>query len=167
MRESDGVERLERHLADPTVGAVAPALVLPSGDLQDSARWVPTPADLLLRRFTGRQPDMVRSAEPVDVEWVVAACLVIRRSAFEEIGGFNERFFLYFEDVDLSVRLRATGYRVRYDPTVKASHEHRAASRSSLASPATRQHFRSACRFYFGHPRYLVPRLRHGSLGAG
>lgn len=156
--DPDGVDRLERHLADPTVGAVAPALVLPSGDLQDSARRVPTPTDLLMRRLTGRQPDAVYATQPVNVEWVVAACLVMRRSAFEQIGGFNERFFLYFEDVDLSVRLRAAGFRVRYDPTVKAFHEHAAASRSSLISRAARQHVRSACRFYAGHPRYLLPR---------
>ena len=166
--DPDGIERLESHLADPAVGAVAPALVLPSGALQDSARRVPTPTDLVLRRLTGRQPDAIRASEPVNVEWVVAACLVMRRSAFEQIGGFNERFFLYFEDVDLSVRLRAAGFRIRYDPTVKAFHEHAAASRSSLISPAARQHMRSACRFYVGHPRYLLPRPRHGGeLTAG
>jgi N-acetylglucosaminyl-diphospho-decaprenol L-rhamnosyltransferase len=153
--EPGDLARLEQHLSDPNVGAVAPALVLPNGEIQDSARRVPTPVDLLLRRFIRWQPDAVRASRPIDVEWAVAACLLIRRDAFERIGGLDERYFLYFEDVDLGVRLAGAGYSVRYDPTVRVFHRHRAASRSSLISPSTRQHIRSAFKFYAGHPRHL------------
>ncbi len=159
----DDLPRLEGHLSDPAVGAVAPALVLPSGELQDSARRVPTPADLVIRRFTGRQPDAVRDTGPVDVEWAVAACLIVRRTAFEQIGGFDERYFLYFEDVDFGVRLGSAGYRIRYDPTVSVFHDHRAASRSSVASAATRHHIRSALRFYVRNPSRVLPRSARGT----
>ncbi len=161
----DAVERLEEHLEDPSVGAVAPALVLPSGELQDSARRVPTPADLARRRIFGRTPDAVRATQPVGVDWAVAACLVVRRTAFEAIAGFNERYFLYFEDVDLGVRMRASGYRVLYDPTVTAFHAHRAASRTSLTSPEARAHIRSACTFYLRNPRFLIPRASENGSG--
>jgi GT2 family glycosyltransferase len=153
-------QRLEGALADTGVGAVAPALVLPDGTLQDSARWVPTPLDLLVRRLSYRHRGAVRVTAPVDVEWVTAACLVISRRAFEAIGGFDESYFLYFEDVDLCVRLRAAGFRVRYDPTVRLLHKYRAASRASVRSPATRHHIRSALRFFRRMPAALLPRRR-------
>lgn len=152
--------RLEEELAEDGIGAVAPALVLPDGTLQDSARWVPTPLDLVVRRIWRHDRGAVRVTNPVDVEWATAACLVIRRSAFDRIGGFDERYFLYFEDVDLCVRLRAAGFRVRYDPTVRLHHDYRAASRASVRTPETRLHIRSALRFFQRTPAALLPRRR-------
>jgi N-acetylglucosaminyl-diphospho-decaprenol L-rhamnosyltransferase len=154
------VERLARHLADERVGAVAPALVLPDDSLQDSARWTPTPFDLVARRITGEDRGAVRATEPVDVDWAVAAFLILQRSAFERIGGFDESYFLYFEDVELGHQLRAAGYTIVYDPTVRVRHDHAAASRGSLLAPATRHHMRSATRFYLRHPRSMLPRRR-------
>jgi len=155
---SDVVGRLEEHLADPSVGLAAPALELPGGELQDSARDVPSPVDLWRRRFRGSKPDLVRSDQPRPVPWVVGACVAIRRDAFDSVGGFDERYFLYFEDVDISVRLRSAGYGVVYDPEVRVLHAHRAASRAGFHAWATRQHMRSAARFYLRHPAYLLPR---------
>ncbi len=151
---------LARHFEAPEVGAVAPALILPDGSLQDSARVVPSPVDLIVRRFTGRRPDVVRSSSPVDVEWAVGAFLLLRRTAFDSLGGFDPRYFLYFEDVDFGVRLAGAGFRLRYDPTVRVFHDHRAASRSSLTGPATRHHMRSAARFYAANPNRLLRRGR-------
>jgi N-acetylglucosaminyl-diphospho-decaprenol L-rhamnosyltransferase len=101
------------------------------------------------------------------VEWAVAACLVIRREAFDQIGGFDSRFFLYFEDVDFAVRLRAAGYLLRYDPTVRVFHDFRAASRSSFLAPAARHHLRSAIRFYSHHPGRLIHRRAPEMRGLG
>lgn len=165
LEDADAVERLQEHLVDPLVGVVAPALVLPTGELQDSARRVPSPADLALRRILGRTPDAVRATAPVGVDWAVGAFLVVRRSAFEAVAGLNEKYFLYFEDVDLGVRMRAAGYRVLYDPTVRVFHEHRAASRSSLTSREARAHFRSAFTFYLRNPRFLLPRPSYNGNG--
>lgn len=156
--ERSDVTTLSRGLSDPTVGAVAPALLLPDGVVQDSARRVPSPFDLVVRRLAGRTPDAVRSTAAVDVDWTVGACLLLRRAAFDAVGGFDERYFLYFEDVDLCVCMARGGFRVRYDPTVTVAHRHRAASRGHLTSVAARHHVRSALRFYRRHPRYLVPR---------
>jgi N-acetylglucosaminyl-diphospho-decaprenol L-rhamnosyltransferase len=158
---ADDFPRLEEQLAEDGVGAVAPALVLPDGTLQDSARWVPTPLDLVVRRISRNDRGAVRvTNRPVDVEWATAACLVVRRSAFDSIGGFDEGYFLYFEDVDLCVRLRAAGFRVRYDPTVRLHHDYRAASRSSVRTPETRHHIRSALRFFQRTPEALLPKRR-------
>jgi hypothetical protein len=158
---TEAFQRLEEALAEDGVGAVAPALVLPDGSLQDSARWIPTPFDLVVRRLSHNDRGAVRATAPVDVEWTTAACLVVRRKAFEAAGGFDESYFLYFEDVDFCVRLRAAGFRVRYDPRVRLLHRYGAESRGSVRSSATRHHMRSALRFFSRTPAALLPRRRH------
>lgn len=61
-------------------------------------------------------------AEPTDAAWVSGACMLIEADAFERLGGFDERFFLYKEEEDLLLRLRRDGGRVVYDPTVRVLH---------------------------------------------
>lgn len=158
FQADDVAARLAEHFAQARTGLAAPALMLPDGSLQDSAREVPMPVDLFLRRWVRRNHGSVSPAGATVVPWVVGACIVIRRSAFEEIGGFDERFLLYFEDVDLCVRLRERGWQVLLDPIVRVAHHHRAASRRSLLGWSTRQHIRSAVRFYRRHPRYVFSR---------
>jgi N-acetylglucosaminyl-diphospho-decaprenol L-rhamnosyltransferase len=148
-------ESISRHFDDPAVGVVAPALRLPDGRLQDSARGVPTPRQLALRRIFQHDLGAIRSDQPVDVDWVVAACLFVRRRAFEEIGGFDEGYRLYFEDVDFCVRLWSAGWAVRLDPTIVVRHEHQASSRSVLGRPFV-EHVRSAGRFFARHPDLLL-----------
>ena len=150
------VAQLAGHFSDPAVGAVAPSLRLPDGRLQDSARGVPTPRQLALRRFSGRDLGAVRSEAPVDVDWVVAAFLIVRCDAFRDIGGFDEGYRLYFEDVDFCVRLWSAGWTVRLDPTVVVRHEHQASSRGSVLDRPFRQHVRSAGRFFSRHPDLLL-----------
>jgi GT2 family glycosyltransferase len=158
--EADAAERLAGHFDDPAVAVAAPALVLPDGRLQDSARKVPTPIDLVLRRLFRFPRGAVWGDAPRDVPWVVGACLVVRRRALETLCGFDEGFRLYFEDVDLCVRARRAGWRVVHDPLVRVLHAHRAASRRSLTGPAVRLHVRSALRFYRRHPRFVLQAAR-------
>jgi N-acetylglucosaminyl-diphospho-decaprenol L-rhamnosyltransferase len=150
------VERLAAHFEDPAVGIVAPALRLPDGQVQDSVRSVPTPLNLLRRRLMHRRSGAIWTAAPADAAWVVGAAMFIRRAAFERVGGFDVRYLIYFEDVDLCVRLRRAGFRVRVDPGVVLAHQHAAASRRSMMTWSTRQHIRSAALFYARFPRYLL-----------
>jgi len=154
---ASAVTSLARHFAETDVGVVAPALRLPDGRLQGSARAVPTPRELAMRRLTGADLGAVWSEEPVDVDWVVAAFMLIRRVAFEDVGGFDEAYRLYFEDVDFCVRLWSAGWVVRLDPTVVVRHEHNAMSRGSPLGLAFREHVRSAGRFFMRHPDLLLP----------
>lgn len=146
--------KLTDAFADPSVAIVGPALELPSGDLQDSARRVPTPAELLLRRRV--MPTLGAITKSGSVPWVVGACMVVRREAFESVGGFDEGYALYFEDVDLCVRLRRRGWKVVFEPAVRLLHVHHAASRKSLMGRATRAHARSAARFYVRNPALVL-----------
>jgi len=114
----------------PEVALAGPQLLGPDGGLQPSA-W-PAPGllslaydALLLHNLMPRSRLGLVSApgrEPVDVECLSGACLLVRRSAFEALGGLDERFFIYYEDTDLAVRARAAGYRVRLVPAAQAVH---------------------------------------------
>ncbi len=152
--DDDVIERLMPHFDDPKVGLVAPALELLDGRLQDSARRVPTPLNLMIRRRANKEAGVVRQAG--DVDWVVGAFFIIRRDVWDAIGGFDESFFLYFDDVDLCERIRQAGWTVRFDPTVVIQHAWQGASRRSILASPTRHHIRSAVRFFARNPRYVL-----------
>jgi N-acetylglucosaminyl-diphospho-decaprenol L-rhamnosyltransferase len=64
----------------------------------------------------------VAGAGALDVDWVSGACFLVRRDAFEQVGGFDESFFMYLEDVDLCWRLERAGWKVAYVPTAEVTH---------------------------------------------
>jgi N-acetylglucosaminyl-diphospho-decaprenol L-rhamnosyltransferase len=167
--ESAVTDRLTRHFQQDDVALVAPALLLPDGRRQDSAREIPTPLDLLLRRRVAAQRQRGAIWEPGEVPWVVGACFVARRSAWDAVGGFDPAYFLYFEDVDLCWRLRERGWRTYLDAGVTVNHGFQAASRASILSWKARRHIASAARFYRRNPRFLFTRSLPGGtdrLGA-
>ena len=127
---------------DPTLAAVGPRIVGEDGAVHRSARREPRLRSafaeaMLVHRLVPRAQwatELIR--DPVhgaEVEWLSGAALCVDRSAFEAIGGFDERFFLYSEDTDICVRLRDAGYRVRFDPAVTAVHA------GGQSAPAARQ----------------------------
>lgn len=72
------------------------------------------------------QPYDGEGAEPADVLFATGAAMIMRTRVFEEVGGFDERFFMFYEDVDLGWRLNLLGHRVRYVPTSVVRHRHHA-----------------------------------------
>jgi GT2 family glycosyltransferase len=125
------VTALARELdADSGVAMAGPQLLAPDGSEQPSA-W-PAPGfrtlayeALLLHNLMPRS--RLRSVtaagpEPLDVECLSGACLLVRRTVFEALGGLDERFFIYYEDTDLAVRARAAGHAVRFVPAARAVH---------------------------------------------
>ena len=125
------IARLAGELdAHPDVALAGPQLVAADGTPQPSA-W-PAPGLLTLAydalllhnvmprsrlRMVGARSDMA-----IDVECLSGACLLVRRAAFEALGGLDERFFIYYEDTDLGLRARAAGHRVRLVPAARAVH---------------------------------------------
>jgi GT2 family glycosyltransferase len=91
---------------------------------------------------------------------VVGAFLLLRRSAFLDVGGFDEMFRLYFDDVDLCLRLGNHGWKVLFEPDTAAHHLHRAESRQNLLGWAARQHMRSAVLFYLRYWRQIFRQSR-------
>ena len=96
-----------------------------------------------------------------DAEWLSGACLLVRRSVLDAIGGFDESFFLYCEDTDLCVRVRAAGHAVRYEPAAVARHqEGSSAPRAELAAI----HARSRARYAVVHYGRLAARVEQALL---
>lgn len=103
--------------AQAGVGCAYPVQRGAQGQLQDSERMLPTPQALWRRRAL-RQP----VAPGAPVEWVNGACMVIPQALWAELGGFDERYFMYCEDVDLCLRIRLAGKRLVRAP-VQVLHE--------------------------------------------
>lgn len=121
---------LLRALARPDVGVAAPAVTNPAGALEDSARRFPTVWTLVRKAFTrGTRIDYALGHAAMEPEWLAGMFLVLRSPTFRELGGFDEAYFLYYEDVDLCMRLRAAGYRVVWVPDVPVVHDARRESR--------------------------------------
>jgi len=121
---------LETLLAEfernPSIGAVGPALRTPGGGYQVSFGGRRTFGRELLQKLflNARQARALRRRRRRrEVRWVSGAFLLVRRSAFEAAHGFDEEFFLYFEDIDLCYRLREAYWDVVYLPTAEAEHE--------------------------------------------
>lgn len=118
---------------DARIGAVGPAVENLDGTVYPSARAIPS-----LRTGIGHalfanlwktnpwtaayRDGATISGRRRDVGWLSGSCLVVRRSAFERIGGFDEGYFMYFEDVDLGHRLGRAGFRSVYEPSARALH---------------------------------------------
>jgi N-acetylglucosaminyl-diphospho-decaprenol L-rhamnosyltransferase len=96
---------------------------------------------------------LARPDRPASPDWVSGAAMLVRREAFDEVGGFDERIFMYMEDVDLCRRLRSSGWTVRYLSDVRV--EHRIGGSQSVDQPA---------RWFNSFATYV--RQRHGSLNA-
>jgi GT2 family glycosyltransferase len=123
---------------DPAAGAVAPRLVLPDGSTQHSVFRFPTLGFTLLlnlgvSRLSRRLADRLLligawdGDRPRRVPWAVAAFLLVRREAWDAVGGFDEHQWMYAEDLDLGWRLHRAGWATRYEPAGIVDH-HSAAS---------------------------------------
>jgi N-acetylglucosaminyl-diphospho-decaprenol L-rhamnosyltransferase len=130
-------------------GACAPEVRSSTGNREDSARRFPTPARLfsrvVLRR---RQPDYFWAGEPVVVDWVAGMFIVFRADRFRQVGGFDERYFMYMEDVDICRRLRRLGLPSVVQPAVSVVHDAQRASRRSFRHLSW--HLSSALRYFTG-----------------
>lgn len=150
-------------MTHPEVAVAAPLVRESDGSIQPSARRFPglstvvggrstwltraLPGNPLSARNLLTGPD-VRG--PIVVDWVSGACMLIRREAFDAVRGFDERFFLYWEDADLCRRLRDAGWTTMYHPGAAVQH---AAGRASRQAPraAARAFHDSVFRYYMKH----------------
>lgn len=118
------------------VAIVGPQILDFDGSVQGSARKFPTVLTSIfgrkspLTKFFPNNPVTKREfvcfnilgKDPVEVDWVSGACMVIRRKAIDEVGGFDERYFMYWEDTDLCKELQDIGWRIVYLPEAKIYH---------------------------------------------
>jgi N-acetylglucosaminyl-diphospho-decaprenol L-rhamnosyltransferase len=142
--ERDFFEHLEAFVSEnPKAGISGPKIVDSEGHLQLSARREISVFSGFLGRtslFTrlfpksyivkSQFPAVTDQTHPTSVDWVSGACMVVRRDTLRDVGPFDNRFFMYFEDADLCRRARAAGWLVYYLPHVEIVHHTGASSRS-------------------------------------
>jgi len=125
VRISENVfEELLLHFTDPSVAIVAPKICNQFGETEDSARYFPTIISLFMKVLGIGDGGIYKPENKgcYEVDWVGGMFLLVRRSAFEAVGGFDERYFLYYEDVDLCARVKKNGWRIIVDPNLKVIH---------------------------------------------
>jgi N-acetylglucosaminyl-diphospho-decaprenol L-rhamnosyltransferase len=127
------IELLLEQLKTADVGIAAPVIFSSDGQLQDSARLYPSLGRLIARRLAGHaQPDYRLGNDAINVDWVGGMFMVFRSTTFREIDGFDEHYFMYFEDVDLCKRLHDRGYKVLLVPGTRVVHDAQRASHHKL-----------------------------------
>lgn len=152
----------------PGVGALGPRLVDGAGRAELSFGRIYSPWSELRRKvWLAMQARGVPFVQAVieratsrerDADWVSGACLLVRRSAGDAVGWFDERYFLYAEDVDFCAALRAAGWRVRFTPEVQVVH-HRGRSGSTRPGPTLEAWRASHLAFYRKHRPGWAPWL--------
>jgi N-acetylglucosaminyl-diphospho-decaprenol L-rhamnosyltransferase len=151
--------------AHPRCGIAGPRLLNPDGTRQASCRRFPTVSGTLvrrtpLRRVLGRTQKRhygvdERPNEPVEAEWMLGAFLFLRREMLEELSGFDERFRLYGEDIDLCYRAAKAGWQRWYVPQAEVIHAHQAVTDRRFFTRRTLWHWRGIVRFVRKHPERL------------
>ena len=144
------------------VGVVAPLVQKSHGEMEDTARQFPTPWSIIFKaakHFFGRPVKQEQFVCKPD--WVGGMFMVFDRNVFQDANGFDERYFLYYEDVDLCARLRLKNLSILWLPEVAVVHEARFSSHRNFRYASW--HLRSMMRFFMSKPfrKILYLKLTH------
>ena len=143
----DPFDKLVACLLESGASLAAPVVTNPQGQIEDSARRFPTPIRILGKAIgLSRPTDYEPSSRPFNPDWAGGMFMLFQWAAFQEVSGFDERFFLYYEDVDLCARLRLSGHDIVVCPSVRVTHAARRASHQDLRY--LKWHFASITRFF-------------------
>ena len=167
----DALPKMVAYLqAHSDVGALGPQLLNPDGSIQSSRRRFPTAATGFLEStwLEGLAPGVLRryyaldlpDDATADVDWLTGACIMVPRAIYEEIGGLDEGYYMYSEELDWCRRIKATGRRVVYFPAAQVTHH--IGKSSEQAVTARHINFQRAKLRYFRkyHGRVLAGAMR-------
>ncbi len=119
-------ELVSFYKSHSNAGVVAPRLIMPGGKIQPSVKKLPTIWGALREYILGEKKAYSEYApvreSAVEVEMVYGAAMLVKKDLFDSLGGFDERFFLYYEDADLCRRIHEIGQKVYYFPKVSIKH---------------------------------------------
>jgi GT2 family glycosyltransferase len=153
--------------AHPRCGVAGPRMIYPDGSWQPSRRRFPTVAGTVVRRTPLRAVvpqrrhlhlDEAPPDEPVQADWMLGGFLLMRRTMLEQLGGFDEGFRLYGEDIDLQYRAMRAGWERWYVPAAVVRHEHKAETDKRWLTRRTLWHWAGVVRFVRKHPERLRAR---------
>ena len=146
------LQPLTQTMATRAADIIAPLIVDSQGRIQDSFRRLPSPLELVLRRTLHNRGGLpAPTTDTVSPDWLAGIFLLMRREIFGRLGGFDVRYYLCFEDVDLCTRARLMGFSVRLNSRLRVQHDARRASRQQ--GRYLFWHLRIALRF-FASPVY-------------
>lgn len=147
--------------ARPDAGIIGPALVDAQGAHDDSAFRDPQPLAELARAANGGvverlfprlKPAFDKTQAPIEVDWLGFACVLVRAQVFRDVGALDDRYFMYFEDIDFCRRTRAAGWKILYWPAAKVVHLLGASSgvtsQARLRRRAPRYYYQSRARYF-------------------
>ncbi len=130
--------------ANPDVGALGPLLLNPDGSVQSSRRRFPTLATGFFEStwLEGLAPGLLRryyaldlpDDETADVDWLTGACVMVPRAAYERVGGMDEAYYMYSEELDWCRRIKEAGWRVVYHPEARVIHHHGKSSEQAVTA---------------------------------
>jgi N-acetylglucosaminyl-diphospho-decaprenol L-rhamnosyltransferase len=155
--------------AEPALGIVGPRIDNTDGTLYPSARTIPGPFDAMGHAFLGlimpnnrftRRYRMLDwdHAKARRVDWISGACFAIRRDVFDRLGGFNEDYYMYLEEIDLCTRTKALGVAVGYEPAAQVVHVG-GVSTKQLPYRMLAEHHRSVLRWWWSSHRWPMRAL--------
>lgn len=165
LPQPGAVAALRAFMAEhPRAGVAGPRMEFPDGTWQPSRRRFPTVTGTIVRRTPLRlvvpqrrhfHLDEQPPTEPVEADWMLAGFLMYRRTMLDELGGFDEGFRLYGEDIDLQYRALRAGWERWYVPQAVVRHEHKAETDKRWLTRRTLWHWAGIARFVRKHPERL------------
>lgn len=163
--EEIDIQTIKDYLSNPDIGIVAPKLVMDDGKVQPSVMNIPTLKNALLEYWLGQKNKYSQYApledKPIQVEAVYGAAIFIRREVYESVGGFDNKYFLYFEDIDLCKKINEMGLKIIYYPDCLVKHS---VGVSSKTNPKTKTLFIKSAKKFNGilkyYLLYIILRLR-------
>ena len=146
-------------LTDARIGVVAPLVVNSRGEVEDSARLFPSPMKILCKALGRcREQDYAIETALVAPDWVGGMFMLFRSQVYRQVGGFNEKYFLYYEDVDLCARLWLQKLQVVLAPPVRVMHDAQRSSHRKFRY--LRLHLGSMLRFFLSATYWRALYLR-------
>ncbi|WP_244423173.1 glycosyltransferase family 2 protein [Bradyrhizobium sp. ORS 375] len=162
--EPDTIDRLiDIAASDPSIGVLAPVQVSDDGALVETARKFPTLLHQIKRRLWPQHGSEIHLIDPlaegrtdlIDVDWLQSSCALIRRSLWDQLGGLDQRYFLFMSDVELGRATWNAGLRVCLTSSVRVRADGKRASaggfRALLTSRTQRSHLLDAIRYYLAN----------------
>lgn len=166
------VDCLNRH---PDASAVAPRLIYPDGRVQSSCRGFPEPSSLMFdylhlaklfpksKRFGAYRMTWFDYDHEADVDQPMASCLMIRRTAIEDIGVFDTQFPIFFNDVDWCYRSKQNGWKIYFTPQAEVVH-HVGGSTRQVKPAMIRESHLSLKRFYEKHYKSRISPIAYALI---
>ena len=152
------IEALKKYDAE----LAAPMVLNELGGIEDSARYFPTTLSLIKKLFFKIQGhyNLAESRDIFSPEWVAGMFMLFKSSAYKKLNGFDSKYFLYYEDVDICVRLWRAGMKLAIDPSICVVHDARRASRNNFSH--MKMHLRSMLLYFYKYCGRL-PKISIGS----